>query len=116
FLHTVLYFDIARNYLPVPKANFVRVVINGESWGLYVSAQQFNKEFIKENFDTTKGVRWKVQGSPGGRGGLEYLGDDPEPYKQIYSIKSNDNEKSWKALIRLCKTLNETPVDQLEQA
>ncbi len=83
FLRTVLYLQAAREYVPAPKANFVRVVLNGESWGVYVSAQQFNKEFIKEWFKTTDGSRWKVPGSPGGRGGLEYLGDDPEPYKRI---------------------------------
>ena len=38
FMRTVLYSDIARHYIPTPKANFVRVVINGESWGVYVSA------------------------------------------------------------------------------
>ena len=32
FLRTVLSLQIARAYLP-PKANFARVVINGESWG-----------------------------------------------------------------------------------
>ncbi|MBN2506579.1 MAG: CotH kinase family protein [Verrucomicrobia bacterium] len=31
FLRSVLYYHIARNYIPVPKANFVRVVINGEN-------------------------------------------------------------------------------------
>ena len=30
-LHTVLYFENARRYIPAPKANFVPVVINGES-------------------------------------------------------------------------------------
>lgn len=35
FLRTVLYHHIARNYLPAPQANFVRVVINGECWGVY---------------------------------------------------------------------------------
>ena len=50
FLHTVLFFHIARNYIPAPKANFVRVVVNGESWGLYVNAQQFDKVLIAENY------------------------------------------------------------------
>src|SRR3954471_19913013 len=40
FLRTVLYSHIAREYIPAPKANFVRVVINGESWGIYVNAEQ----------------------------------------------------------------------------
>lgn len=114
FLHSVLYLQAARKYIAAPKANFVKLVINGESWGVYVNAQQFNKEFMVENFDSPKGARWKVQGSPGGRGGLEYLGDDIAAYKSRYSIKSKDSEKDWKAFIKLCKTLNETPADKLE--
>ena len=42
----VLYLDIARDYIPAPKANFVRVVVNGESWGVYVNQQTFSKEFV----------------------------------------------------------------------
>ena len=114
FLRTVLYSQIAREYIPAPKANFVRVVINGESWGIYVNAQQFNKDFTRDFFKTTKGARWHVAGSPGGRGGLNYLGEDAAPYKSIYSIKSKDDPKSWRDLIRLCKVLNETPANELE--
>ncbi len=116
FLRTILYFDIAREYLPAPKANFTRVVINGESWGVYVNVQQFNKDFIKEWFGTTKGARWKVPGSPMGRGGLEYLGADAAAYKKIYEIKSKDDPKAWTDLIQLCKVLNETPAAKLEAA
>jgi spore coat protein CotH len=116
FMSTVLYSQIAGKYIPTPKANFVRVVINGESWGVYASVQQFNKEFVKEHFNTTKGARWKVRGSPGGGGGLEYLGDKIDDYKRRYEIKSKDESKSWEALIKLCKTLNETPADKLEEA
>lgn len=116
FLHSVLYLQAARQHIPAPKANFVKVAINCESWGVYVNAQQFNKDFLKENFDETKGARWKVQGSPGGRGGLEYLGDDIAAYKARYSLKSKESEKDWKALIKLCRILNETPPDKLEAA
>lgn len=115
WVRTVLYYQIARAYLPAPKANYVRVVINGESWGPYVNAQQFNKDFIKENFGTTKGARWKVPGSPGGNAGLAYLGEDPAPYKQRYEIKTKDDTKSWTDFIKLCRVLNQTPPDKLEQ-
>ena len=87
----------------------MRVVINGESWGVYVNAQQFNKDFLRDNFSTEKGARWKVPGSPGGRGGMEYLGEDVADYKRIYEIKTKDDPKAWADLIRLCKVLNETP-------
>jgi len=116
FLRTVLYQHIAREYIHAPKANFVRVVINGEDWGVYVNAQQFNKDFVKDWYDTTKGVRWKTPGSPQGRAGLNYLGEDPAPYKRIYEIKTKDDAESWADLIKLCKVLNETPANQLEKA
>lgn len=116
FLRTVLYYEICRAYLPAPRANFVRVVINGESWGVYVSAEQFNKDFVRDNFKTIKGARWKVPGSPRGRGGLEYLGDDVAAYRGIYELKTKDKPEAWNALVALCKTLNETPADKLEAA
>jgi spore coat protein CotH len=90
-------------------------VINGESWGVYVNAQQFDKIFAKENFGKD-GARWKVRGNPGARAGLEYVGDDLEDYKRIYEIKSGDKDEDWQALVALCRTLEETPPDQLEAA
>lgn len=115
-MSSVLYSHIANRHIPAPKANFVKVVINGESWGVYVSVQQFDKVFLKERFDTTKGTRWKVPGSPGGRGGLEYFGDDVAQYQRTYEIKGGDNEAAWKALVNFCKVLNRTPADRLEAA
>jgi len=114
FLRTVLYHQIAREYLAAPKANFVRVVINGESWGVFVNQEQFNKDFVQEWFGTTKGARWKVPGSPRGQGNLAYLGADAEKYQRIYRIKSKDDTESWSALVQLCQVLNETPANQLE--
>jgi spore coat protein CotH len=116
FVRTVLYSEISRHYIPTPKTNFMRVVINGESWGIYVNAQQFNGDFLREWFNTRRGARWKVPGSPRGRGGLEYLGDDPAPYKRLYEIKTDDDAKSWADLIHLCRVLNTTPPEKLEAA
>lgn len=116
FIRPALYSHIAREYIPAPKANFVRIVINGENWGIYESVQQFNKEFLEENFGATQGARWKVPGSPFGKAGLEYLGEDVEPYKKLYEIKTKDSAESWRPLIRLCKILNETPPEKLEEA
>ena len=115
FLRTVLYYHIARHYLPAPKANYIRLVVNGECWGVYVNAQQFNKDFIKEWFSDTKGARWKVPGSPRGNAGLAYLGDEPAEYKRKYEIKTKDEPKAWAALIQLCRTLEKTPADKLEE-
>jgi len=115
-MSTVLYSHIAGQYTPTPKANFVKVVINGESWGVYVNTQQFDKPFLNDFYKTTKGTRWKVRGSPGGDGGLRYLGESVAEYKRRYEIKSTDDPKAWEALVNLCKTLEQTPADKLEAA
>lgn len=114
FMGSVLYSQIARRHIPAPRANLVKVVVNGESWGIYANVQQFNKEFMTEHFKSAKGARWKVSGSPGGRGGLEYTGDNVEDYKRRFEIKSADKKESWEALINLCRVLNETPTDRLK--
>ena len=114
-MSSILYSHFASQKVAAPKVNYLKVVINGESWGLYVSSQQFNKTFVKENFDTKKGARWKVNGSPRAfDGGLSYL-DSVEDYRGRFEIKSKDKESSWKDLVNLCQVLNETPADQLEE-
>ena len=115
-MHSVLYSAIAGKYIPTPKANEVRVVINGEDWGIYQNVQQFDKIFLKEHYDSTKGTRWKVPGSPAGGGSLRYLGEDIEAYRKLYEIKSSDKEKSWHALIELCRVLNDVPIDKLQES
>ena len=114
FVRALLYSEIARQYVPAAKANYARVVINGESWGIYVNIEQFNSDFVRDRFKSTRGARWKVPGSPIGRGGMAYLGEDIAAYRGIYDIKSRDTEQSWRQLIRMFKVLNETPADRLE--
>ena len=114
FTRALLYSEIARAYIPAAKANYVRVVINGESWGVYVNVEQFNSDFVRDRFKSTRGARWKVPGSPIGRGGMAYLGEDINAYRRIYDIRSRDDERSWRQLIRMFKVLNETTADRLE--
>jgi spore coat protein CotH len=116
FVRPLLYSEIARRYLPASKVNYVRVVINGENWGVYANTEQFNADFVQERFGSRRGARWKVPGSPWGRGGMEYLDDDVARYRSIYDIKSADSPAAWRDLIALFKVLNTTPLDSLEKA
>lgn len=114
FLREVLYSRITLDYIPALKANFVKLVINGENWGVYINSQQYNKDFLSEWFDTRSGVRWKVP--PGREGGLVYNGDDRADYHDSYQLKTNEKDapNAWDDLIDLCETLETTPDDQLE--
>jgi hypothetical protein len=118
FLHTVLSLRIAREYIPAPKANLVRVVINGENWGIYANQQQFNKDFLQDFFDTKKGTRWKVPqgGARNGIGAFRYAGDDVDAYRNVFQIKSKDKPEAWQAIIGLAETLDQTPLEVLESA
>lgn len=116
YLRSILYYHIARQYTVAPKANYMRVAINGESWGAYVNVEQFNSDLTKENFGSDGGTRWKTPGSPGGRAGLAYQGDSADSYKRSYELKTKDTPKAWADLINLCKVLNTTPIDKLEKA
>ncbi|MDE0300099.1 MAG: CotH kinase family protein [Candidatus Poribacteria bacterium] len=114
FLREVLYSRIARNYIPALRANFVKLVINGENWGIYINSQQYNKDFLSDWFDTRSGVRWKVP--PGRESGLVYNGDNPADYQESYQLKTNEKEapNAWTDLINLCKSLRQTPDDRFE--
>jgi hypothetical protein len=114
FLRTVLACHVSGTRIPAPRANLVRVVINGECWGIYANVEQFNGDFVARSFGTSSGARWKVKGSPGGAGGLEFLGEDVEAYRQRYQIRSKDREEDWKALIELCRVLTQAPLEELE--
>jgi hypothetical protein len=116
FIRYALYMHIAREYIPAPKASFVRVAINGDNWGVYTHAQQFNGDFIRDWWDTRDGARWEVPGSPRGRGGLEYFGNNPGAYRRVYEIDTDDDPAAWAALIELTRVLNETPLEDLETA
>ena len=115
FMRAVLFLHVPRQYIPAPKANLVRVVINGENWCVYANVQQFNKDFLKENYSDSGGARWKSPG-PNPQGGLSYLGEDAASYQRSYEIKTKDDPAQWAALINLSKTLSQTPANQLEKA
>lgn len=109
FLREVLYNQIARDFMPAMKTNLVKLVINGENWGVYINLQQYNKDFLAEWFGTKGGVRWKI--GPGKGGALTYAGDDPATYQETYQLKTSNVEDPWTDLIALCKMLDETTPD-----
>jgi hypothetical protein len=112
FTRSLLYREIARAYLPTPRANFVRVVINGELWGTYVSTQPLDEAFTRENFGSANGTRWLASSA----GNLAYLGDDPDLYREHYKLLSPEDPAAWAKLAQLCKTLDQTPLSELATA
>ena len=109
---------IARQYYPALGANFMRVVINGEDWGIYVNQQALDPAFTAQA-GAGRGPIWTVPASTRARGGLEYWGGDLAPYQQVFELAHDGGRgrlQSWQSLIHLCQVLNETPTERLPAA
>ena len=115
-MREVLFSNIAGEYLPAPKANFVRLVVNGTYLGVYGNVQQINKDFTKEHHGSAKGVRWKIPPDFSGGGALKYLGDDIESYRNGYELKTGSaTDEDWNDLATICRVLKETPDQELAE-
>ena len=115
-MSSFLFHDIASKKMATPRACFVKVIVNGRSWGVYANVEQFNKDFLKQNYDSKKGARWKVNGNPRADGGLRYFRNDLDAYKERYTLKSKEDEQSWDDLVELTRIIEQTPAKDLEDA
>ncbi|MBK6904649.1 MAG: CotH kinase family protein [Saprospirales bacterium] len=117
FLREVISYEIAREYMPAPRANFARVFVNEVYMGLYNSTESVEDDFLEDYFGEKKGIlvkcdpeEWGVDAKPGcppgDKASLMYLGEDPDCYKGFYEMKS---DSGWDQLILLTKILNNQP-------
>jgi hypothetical protein len=128
FLREFLYLHQIRRHIPAAKAAFVKLYINGESWGIYPNIQQLDSQFIEEWFLSNDGSRWRADAPGSGFGGggmggpqwgdgtaaLNYLGADTTDYQEYYTLKGSDQIDPWDDLVTTCDVLENTPIGQLE--
>ena len=108
FLREKLFYDIANKYIPSARANFAKLFINGEYWGLYTNVEQINMKFIEKNFgESEDGNLFK--GDP--HGTLEWLGDNPEAYYGNYELKTNEEENDWSDLVNFIDVINNSSAE-----
>ncbi len=94
--------------VPAPRTAFVRlyVTIPGmhekEFAGLYTLVENVDKTFLKDRFQTSKGLLLKPQGARG----FEYLGEDWRQYEDRYRPKTDPNARTRRRLIEFAKLVN----------
>ncbi len=86
FMREVLYSNTCRWQIPSAKANFVKLVINGENWGIYANVQQLNAEFIEDWFPSYDGSQWRAEGIMGGGGGQIPGGGGQTPGRRLAGL------------------------------
>ncbi len=115
--------DIYRDIgMPASRANHAKMYINGNYYGLYVSVEHIDEEFLKKRFTDDSGNLWKCLYPAD----LKYLGSDPNLYKNLkngtipaYELSTNEDAGDFSALAKLIDIINNTPTaslaDSLEQ-
>lgn len=114
FVREALSYEILRQYMDAPMANFAKLTINGQAWGLYSNQQSINKSFIRDHFITNgdnpfiKGNPQSLGGPPGSGGlpDLVYSSTDSSAYYARYEMKS---DYGWRELLALMDTLKNHP-------
>lgn len=112
----VLGYEIARDYMPAPKASYVRVYINDAYYGLFVNVEGVNERaFLNRNFQNNKAAVFIAKvNEPGSapvgclqgiNGALEYE-PSTDCYEHNFALLNNANAEH---LLRLAKTLAEEP-------
>jgi hypothetical protein len=108
--------DIFRQFdIPAPRANHVEVYINNDYYGLYISVEHIDEEFVKSRFTYNNGNLYKCLWPAN----LNYLGNDPDLYKleqgdrRVYDLKINEEADDYSDLARFIDILNNTPNEDL---
>lgn len=113
FVREVLSYEILRKYMNEPLANYAKVWLDGEYWGVYVNVESVNKKFVRKHFHTDgdnpffKCNPIDVLGT-NGHSDLKYEEDHPDSafYYPRYELRS---DYGWAELLALMDTLTNYP-------
>jgi spore coat protein CotH len=119
-IRSKLCFDHFRSVgMKASRANHVEVYINGKYYGLYISVEHIDEEFLKKNFQDDSGNLWKCLYPVD----LTYLGSDPTIYinlnnngRPAYELSTNEEQKDFSKLVRLTDILNNITPGALEDS
>ena len=108
-------YEIARRYMPAPEANFTKVIINGEYYGLFVNVEPIDDAFLIAHFGNAEGTFARcepnlLEPEPSGCksdvfGSLQY-DNSAKCYLHNFQLLS---DSGWDDLIELTYVLNQNP-------
>lgn len=114
FLREAMTYYVMRQHGVAPKANWIRLHLNGNYWGIYINVQQPNKDMFKEWFRSNDGNRYRCFPSSGnfqnGRCCYTWLGSNVGSYMSAYRVKQGNGLD----LMNMCDVLNNTPNNTLQ--
>jgi hypothetical protein len=110
FCREVAYFNFISRYIPNGRGNHIKLVCNGQNWGVYANLEKYNKGMLSQHFDDEDGVRIKCPNTPGGPA-LRYLGSDPSDYQPAYELNDDGGMANpWQVLIDASNAISNEPL------
>ncbi len=106
-IREVLAYDILKNYMHCPQANFAQVYINGKYIGVYSNAENIDKKFVSDHFYSSNNIFIKCNpigvATTNTKSNLRYIPlADSSGYFNYYEMKSN---YGWNQLMNLCDSV-----------
>ncbi|WP_277586657.1 CotH kinase family protein [Psychrobacillus antarcticus] len=89
--------------IETPAHSFMKVMINGEYYGLMLGVEAINETFVAQNYKTTEGYLYKPDGTGSD---LIYISDSLDDYEGI-EVKMNENSTEKSNLISMIKAIND---------
>lgn len=109
-IREALAYNILKNYMHSPLANYAQVYINGVYMGLYTNTESVTKKFCADHFYSNTGTFIKcnpiVTPSSNTKSNLKKLTGDSSAYFNFYEMKSN---AGWNDLAALCDSVTNKP-------
>lgn len=100
------------------RAAHGQVWLNGVYYGLYISVEHVDDEFLDKNFEHDQGNLWKCLWPAD----LAWRGSSPEDYKQeqdghrVYELTTNEEGDDYRPLFRLIRMLHDQQGQALEDS
>lgn len=104
--------------LPATRASHCEVWINGEFFGLYISVEHIDDEFLWKHFEDDSGNLWKCLWPAD----LGWRGPDIDSYKweengrRTYELKTNEEADDYSKLYELIRLLHQCPDEAIEDS
>ncbi len=116
-MRSKLSFDLFKAIgVPAARASHIQVYINGAYYGLYISIEQLDENFLARRFADDSGNLWKCTYGAD----LQYKNDNPATYSSmmngsspVFELSTNEAKNDFMPLVRLIRLLNKTASAQL---
>ncbi|MGE5798191.1 MAG: CotH kinase family protein, partial [Ignavibacteria bacterium] len=110
---TKLCMDLFQNIgMKASRAAHTEVYINDEYYGLYISVEQVDDEFLRKNYGDDSGNLWKCLYPAD----LIYISKNPDSYKMsagtrpVYELTTNETVNDFGKLSSFIDIINNTPI------